>query len=276
MYAPSLRRAHTVKRQKSRQINSRETFVELNLTIPEAVPPYLPQTKLNFNKKPSILHAKPVELELNRVLSDLEKQNATPCRSLELLNYLSVLRDGWTAVSTKIVRENIGMRSEISEFFKKVGLVFDDRKRELQSVRPREKKLQRYKSQPIIEDLKAKLGRKEIPDAIINYTERVENVASNDASSEPMESSSKPATESHSILAKPAARYGLQFGGLQLQENFADLLMGISFSQSEAQPGIWMRDSGGHCECVVVYTDELKIVSKNPKIIIRELRHAYR
>ena len=67
------------------------------------------------------------------------------------------------------------------------------------------------------------------------------------------------------------AQYGLKSSGQRWHDKLFDVLEGMGFTPSKAEPDIWMRDMGDHYEYLAVYVDDLLIASKNPQKIIDSL-----
>ena len=80
---------------------------------------------------------------------------------------------------------------------------------------------------------------------------------------------------SSEIWVLPLALCGLKTSGLRWHERFSDVLRNMGFASCPAEPDIWMKDRGDHCEYIAVYCDDLTIASKNPKAITDELINTY-
>ncbi len=71
------------------------------------------------------------------------------------------------------------------------------------------------------------------------------------------------------------ALYGLKTSGKRWAKRLIDVLRDIGFSDSKANPSIWMCRAGDHYEYIAVYVDDLCISSKNPKEITDVLIKEY-
>jgi hypothetical protein len=67
------------------------------------------------------------------------------------------------------------------------------------------------------------------------------------------------------------AQYGLKSSGKRWHDRLCDVLISMGFTPSKAEPDIWMRKKGDHCEYIACYVDDLMIASKNPQAIIDAL-----
>jgi len=76
--------------------------------------------------------------------------------------------------------------------------------------------------------------------------------------------------EGHTLIIFKAL-YGLRSSGLCWYQRFSDVLRAIGFTQSKAEPEIWMREKNGIYEYIAVYVDDLLIAAKNPDTITAEL-----
>ena len=77
------------------------------------------------------------------------------------------------------------------------------------------------------------------------------------------------------ILIVHKALYGLRTSGARWAEKLADSLRTMNFFSSFADPAIWMRDCGNHYEYICVWVDDMLIISKDPKSIIKILEKEY-
>ena len=66
--------------------------------------------------------------------------------------------------------------------------------------------------------------------------------------------------------------YGLQTSASRWYEALADILLRMKFKLSKVDADLWMKDCGSYYEYLAVYVDDLIIVSKDPFMIIRELK----
>ena len=70
------------------------------------------------------------------------------------------------------------------------------------------------------------------------------------------------------------ALYGLKSSGRCWHDRLFEVLKGMGFFPSKAEPDIWMRKQGDHYEYIACYVDDLLIASRNPQSIIDELTAA--
>ena len=78
------------------------------------------------------------------------------------------------------------------------------------------------------------------------------------------------------ILVIRKALYGLKTSGARWHDRFADCLRDLGFQPCKAEPDIWLRRNGEHCECIAVCVDDLAFVLKDPKEFIRVLEQDYK
>ena len=72
------------------------------------------------------------------------------------------------------------------------------------------------------------------------------------------------------------ALYGLKTSSIRWHERFSDVLRGMGFVPSLAEPDIWMRDRGDHYEYIATYVDDLTIASRDPLSIIDDLEALFK
>ena len=71
------------------------------------------------------------------------------------------------------------------------------------------------------------------------------------------------------------ALYGLRTSGLRWHERFADTLRDMGFTQSRADPDVWMRKGENCYEYIAVYVDDLCIAALDPADILHKLKAKY-
>lgn len=71
------------------------------------------------------------------------------------------------------------------------------------------------------------------------------------------------------------ALYGLRSSGLRWHEKFADCLRDLGFSQSKAEPDIWLRRAGDVYEYIAVYVDDLAMAMTDPAAFTTILQERY-
>ena len=76
--------------------------------------------------------------------------------------------------------------------------------------------------------------------------------------------------QGHTLVVHKAL-YGLQSSGASWAERLADSLRAQGFTNSLADPAIWMREQDDHWEYVAVWVDDMLICSKNTQKIIKAL-----
>ena len=72
------------------------------------------------------------------------------------------------------------------------------------------------------------------------------------------------------------ALYGIAVSGNRFSAHLGDTLRSLNFERTRFDPEIWLRRAGSHYEYIGAHTDDLMIVSKNPKAIMDELCKTYR
>jgi hypothetical protein len=60
--------------------------------------------------------------------------------------------------------------------------------------------------------------------------------------------------------------------GARFHEKFADTLLAVQFLPCKADPNVWMKDCGAHCEHTCVYVDDLAVMTKDPSAFFAEPR----
>ena len=78
------------------------------------------------------------------------------------------------------------------------------------------------------------------------------------------------------IMVMNKALYGLKTSGARYREHFADYLRSKGWTQSRADPDIWMKDGGDHWEYICTYVDDLLIMSKEPEKFMDELKKTFK
>ena len=79
------------------------------------------------------------------------------------------------------------------------------------------------------------------------------------------------------LLIMIKALYGIRSGGARWHDRLFDILQGLKFKPSKADPDVWMRpELGRTCyEYIAVYVDELAIAAKDPQAFCNELKKTY-
>ena len=78
------------------------------------------------------------------------------------------------------------------------------------------------------------------------------------------------------IMLVDKALYGLKTSRACYREHFADYLRSKGWTQSKADPDIWMMDKGTHWEYICTYVDDVLVMSKNPKAILDEMQQTFK
>ena len=73
------------------------------------------------------------------------------------------------------------------------------------------------------------------------------------------------------ILIIRKALYGLRTSGARFHERLADTLRDLGFTQSYADPDVWMRDAGDLWEFICVYVDDILSALVNPDDFYKNL-----
>ena len=76
--------------------------------------------------------------------------------------------------------------------------------------------------------------------------------------------------EGHTLIILKAL-YGLRSSDLSWYERFADTLYNMNFRTTKVEDDIWARHNGNVYEYIATYVDDLCIVAKDPKGIIKQL-----
>ena len=76
--------------------------------------------------------------------------------------------------------------------------------------------------------------------------------------------------EGHTLIIFKAL-YGFNSSGARWHDRLVDALRDLGFAQTKADSDVWMRRAGNVYEYIAVYTDDLAIVSPDPKAIIDAL-----
>ena len=79
------------------------------------------------------------------------------------------------------------------------------------------------------------------------------------------------------LLIMIKALHGTHSGGARWHDRLFDILQGLKFKPSKADPDVWMRpEPGGTCyEYIAVYVDDLAIAAKDPQAFCNELKKKY-
>jgi hypothetical protein len=77
------------------------------------------------------------------------------------------------------------------------------------------------------------------------------------------------------------AMYGLKSSGAAWHAHLSETLRGMDFTPSYADPDVWMRpaakeDGFNYYECILVYVDDLLVISHLPHPIMTTIKKAYR
>ena len=78
------------------------------------------------------------------------------------------------------------------------------------------------------------------------------------------------------IMIVNKALYGLKTSGARYREHFADYLRAEGWSQSRADPDIWMKDKGDHWEYICTYVDDILVMSKEPELFMETLQKTFK
>ena len=79
-----------------------------------------------------------------------------------------------------------------------------------------------------------------------------------------------------SIMIVVKALYGLKPSGARYREHFANYLRNHGWSQSQAQPDIWMRDKGEYWEYLCVYVYDILVMRKRPQAFMDKLQLTFK
>lgn len=71
------------------------------------------------------------------------------------------------------------------------------------------------------------------------------------------------------------ALYGLVSSAARWHEALSKTLRSLGYSPSKADSDMWLKDCDTHYEYILAYSDDLLIISKNPKAIVVELKKKY-
>ena len=77
------------------------------------------------------------------------------------------------------------------------------------------------------------------------------------------------------VLIVTRALYGLKSSGAAWRADLAATLRDLKFTSSQADPDVWIRNSGTHYDMVLVYIDGILVFAKDPKIAMDELGKLY-
>ena len=70
--------------------------------------------------------------------------------------------------------------------------------------------------------------------------------------------------------------YGLASSAARFHDKLASTLRKLGFIPSKTDNDLWMKDMGGHWECIATYVDDLLVFSKEPMTIIEAIRKTYK
>ena len=71
------------------------------------------------------------------------------------------------------------------------------------------------------------------------------------------------------------ALYGLKSSGAAWRADLAAKLCDMKFTSLQANPDVWIRSAGTHCDMVLVYVNYILVFTKEPKAIMNELGKLY-
>ena len=77
------------------------------------------------------------------------------------------------------------------------------------------------------------------------------------------------------ILIVEKALYGLRTSGARWAESLADELRNDHWTQSIADPAVWMKDKGTHYDYIVCWVDDAIIISDTPDHILTKLKKVF-
>jgi hypothetical protein len=77
------------------------------------------------------------------------------------------------------------------------------------------------------------------------------------------------------VLVMTRALYGLKSSGAAWRADLAATLRDLHFASTQADPDVWIRSAGTHCEMILVYVDEILIFSKEPKVKMDAIGQLY-
>ena len=84
-------------------------------------------------------------------------------------------------------------------------------------------------------------------------------------------------TELVYIIAGPEfGKLEVKLSGKRWHGRLSDVLRGMGFTPSKAEPDIWMRRSGDIYEYIAVYVDDLAVAARDPKEIVDKLCNQYK
>ena len=78
------------------------------------------------------------------------------------------------------------------------------------------------------------------------------------------------------VLVVVKALYGLVSSAARWHEALSSTLRDMGFVPSKADPDMWMKDVGTHYEYILVYSDDLLLISKSPKHLLEQLSNKYK
>ena len=81
--------------------------------------------------------------------------------------------------------------------------------------------------------------------------------------------------EKGKVLIVTRALYGLKSSGPAWRADLAATLRDLKFTSSQADPDVWIRNSGTHYDMVLVYVDDILVFAKGPKVTMNELGKLY-
>jgi hypothetical protein len=77
------------------------------------------------------------------------------------------------------------------------------------------------------------------------------------------------------VLIVTRALYGPKLSGAAWRADLAATLRDLKFTSTQADPDVWIRNSGTHYDMVLVYVDNILVFAKEPKITMDELGKLY-
>ena len=79
-----------------------------------------------------------------------------------------------------------------------------------------------------------------------------------------------------SLFLVNKALHGLQASGNAWHTKFADDLYDMGFTQSKADPDLWIKPMGDHYKMIGVFVDDVTVFSRNPQAIFNTLTNKYK
>ena len=81
--------------------------------------------------------------------------------------------------------------------------------------------------------------------------------------------------DSGKVLVLTRALYGLKSSGAAWRADLAGTLRDLSFTSTQADPDVWIKQMTDHYEMVLVYVDDILIFSRNPRHVMDDLGKLY-